>query len=229
MLRPALSSMFALALLVAAAAMTSMACASEAAPASPEVASVIYELTEDGDLLRWGSSPEPELVVAGLLPPSTAREFALDATSGLLWYSENHARIESIDIATREPGPSLGGFSDVGLVGCAVSGRPRTIAIDEGRRLLLVPQLTGGVLEYRLDDLGLEDVVSASMFGEATLGAFRRIAVAPDGYLWFVSADGSLVEVDRASGPTGRRLSLEDRDGGAPFARTPSGGLVALD
>jgi len=92
-----------------------------------------------------------------------------------------------------------------------------------------LPQLTGGALEYRLDDLSLADVIPEAVFGEAALGAFRRIAVASDGHLWFVSADSSLVEVDRASGPTGRRLDLEDGDDDAPFARTPSGRLVALD
>jgi hypothetical protein len=101
-------------------------------------ASVFIFARPDGNvaMVNLAAGATPLELLPAPFPDSQStvqRELAYDSDAGLLWYSDNHTRIESIDVATREPGPTLNSFRDVAIIGCTVSGTGRPLAVDVAR------------------------------------------------------------------------------------------------
>lgn len=206
----------------------------ELSSSSPPAAAALTLAFEDGSLARLsvGGGALEKLPAETLrsVHAVTSTQLALDRRTGLLWYSDSHTTIRSVDLQTGEPHGSLGGFADVALVGCATTGEGRPLAIDSLRRRLFVPVATGGILAYDLDTLRLTGVISAASL-ETEAGLLPAIAVQePTGALWYGAADGSIAEVGGATlRPTGRRLQYA-HDAHALRALTFAGGrLLALD
>ena len=128
-------------------------------------------------------------------------------------------------------------YDDLRLLSNALGGFLRAQGVSHGERVCLFLDRVPELYVAFLGVLKLGAIVQPlfSAFGEESLGAFRRIAVAPDGHLWFLSADGSVVEVDRASGPTGRVLVPDQRvvaiagDGTATPVTLTVDGAIVLD
>ncbi len=158
----------------------------------------------------YATQPPPDDSEGGTL---RAREVAYDPVTDRLWYAESHDAVHSVDLATGEPGPSLTGFGDVGIVGCSILGNARAMAIDVARRRLLLPQLTGAVLIYDLDTLKLVGGIGPGTFGDIVLGGFRHLAIDPStGRLWWAAANGDFVEYDLDRGArTGRVVHTDVR------------------
>jgi protein SCO1/2 len=145
-------------------------------------------------LPTYAEQPPPDDTQGGTL---RAREIAYDPQTHLLWYAETHDAIHSVDLETGRPGPGIAAFGDVGIVGCSVLGNARSIALDLGRRRLIVPELTGAVLIYDLDTLELVAGIGPATFDDIVLGGFRHVVVDPaTGYLWWAAANGDFVEYD---------------------------------
>ena len=146
-------------------------------------------------LPSWSEQPPPAGESGG--GTLSARDVAYDPVTHLLWYAETHDAIHSIDLQTGSAGPSMGGFADVGVVGCSVVGNARAIVLDLKRRHLIVPELTGAVLIYEAGTLKLVGGLGPAVFGDVVLGGFRHMAVDPStGNLWWAAANGDLVEYD---------------------------------
>ncbi len=122
---------------------------------------------------------------------------AYDVETGLLWYSTSHNEVRSLHLDSGEPGPALGGFGDVAVVGCSVGGEGRRIAVDSERRRLLIPQLTGALVIYDADTLKLVGAFGPEFFGDPGYAEYRSLVVDPNrGTYWYATVVGDLVEFD---------------------------------
>ena len=199
-------------------------------PLSPNALAVAYE---DGSVIRLSADGTPEEAlpaeVLRHLFSVTRTQLATDTHTGLLWYSDTHTVVRSVDPRSGELGPSLGGFADVALIGCATTGDRRPIAIDALRRRLFVPIATGGILVYDLDTLRLTNSVGA---GEVATEPGLLPAVATDdrtGALWYGSRDDSLVELAGPQfRPSGRQLPYASDAHGLRALSASGGRLLAL-
>jgi len=179
-------------------------------------------------------APETALeVVAGAdafgsRPTARNRQIAYDASRQRLWYSDDHARIASVELETISAGPVLDAFSDIALWGCSVTGQPRTFVVDAKRDRLLVSSLSGGVLAFDLGTLKLVDAIGPGAFGNPA-SDFRRLAIASGAdTLWFTTDSGDIGSLNLATRErSGRVLD-------APFTQAisidqASGALIYLD
>ena len=182
-----------------------------AVPASAPDRSM-WVATEDGVVVRIDPAGQPAQTIAASafahIYAQGATQLGWDARRGLLWYSDTHAGLRSLDLATGEPGPSIVGFADAALVGCATVSDGRPFAIDVGRRRIYVPVGTGGMLVYDADNLALVSTVPATAI-EGESGLLPPVAVDPSsGAIWYAARNGSIVEIDtRSMRPTGRRIA----------------------
>ncbi len=192
----------------------------------------------------WSVRPTEDAINAG--EELSSREVAFDPVRRLLWYSDTHTAIRSLNIDSGEPGPFLLGFADLSAPGCGVTSDARHVAVDLKHRQLIVPTLTGNVLFYDLDDMTMNGGLGVAFFGDVVFGGFRHFASDPvTGVAWYANARGDFVEADLISGTrTGRVIPRVRQDHGAPNAfrpmtidparrllvyRTAEGGFAAFD
>lgn len=180
-------------------------------PPSPGLPVSFAVAFDDGSLARLAANGDTAAIMpADALPhvfEVSGMQIAADTRRGVLWYSDSHTSIRSVDLATHRLGVSLGGFADVALVGCATTGDGRPLAIDSVRRQLYVPVATGGVLAYDLDTMRLSGVISSSAL-ETETGLLPAVAVDErSGALWYGASSGAIVEIGASTHrATGRRL-----------------------
>jgi len=163
----------------------------------------------------WSLRESLDLYDPGARPGAPVIDY--DPETGHLWYSDAHASIRSVDLATGASGRDFASFSDTAIRGCGVTANGRLFTVDPARRLLYAPMLTGQVLAYDLDNGDVRGSLEAGVFGDMALGRYRALAVDPGGMLWALDERGSAKEIDperrvatgRAVAAAARELSID--------------------